>query len=43
MPQKNFTRIAAVLFAFIVMSFVDMVGVATDCFDKDENLNKINE
>ena len=35
MSQKKILPIAAVLFSFVVMSFVDMVGVATDYVKAD--------
>ncbi len=38
MNPKNFARIGAVLLAFFVMSFVDMVGVATDYVKADFDL-----
>jgi fucose permease len=39
MSQKKILPIAAVLFSFVVMSFVDMVGVATDYVKADLQLS----
>lgn len=39
MSQKKILPIAAVLFSFIIMSFVDMVGVATDYVKADLQLS----
>ena len=39
MSQKKILPIAAVLFSFVIMSFVDMVGVATDYVKADLQLS----